>query len=330
MISNSDGNHLDELKNLFQSPSDRLIIISPFLANNIQELLSEFSFKKTKKVELITTFKPFDPEQLSKPRVLRDFFDNFKNNYPHIKVKIHIDNQLHGKIYIALNDKKRSLILGSANFTRNGLLNNHEWSFQIDNDNVIDNIIEDTFDSIEYPDVTYHQVCKACQFAEIYERDHPEWTKKPRITCDILEPIYSVENEKNTNPQYFLKPIGHSESPVLLEEQRDFSDLHQNLHFSKKKPKGVMKGDIIITTAIGAGSILSYFIVTGGLHHVTKQEIDEDPWKERWPWYMEGRNQSTEFGKEWWKFNIRRQDALNDYLGKFPNIPVTYAGGGLH
>nr|WP_320014441.1 phospholipase D family protein [uncultured Desulfobacter sp.] len=327
MISNSDGAHLDELKKLFQSHSDKVVIVSPFLAKNIQDLLSEFSFKKTQEIELITSLKPSDPEQLTKPGTLKQFFDYFKNTYPNINVKIHIDNQLHGKIYITIKGTTYSMILGSANFTRNGLSNNHEWSVKIADDVLIENIVEDIFSSIEYPDVTYHQISKACLFAEQYEKQHPEWIKKPNVHSDILKAIYSVENDKNPNPQYFLKPIGHSESPVLLKEQRNFSDLHQNLHFSKKKPKGVKKGDIVITTAVGPGSLLSYFKVTGGLHQVKQNEIDKEPWKARWPWYMEGRNLSTQFGKEWWMHNIRRQDALNEYLNKFPDIPVTYAGG---
>ena len=87
------------------------------------------------------------------------------------------------------------------------------------------------------------------------------------------------------------------------------------------------KGDILITTAVGAGSLLSYFKVTGGLQHVTEEEIRREEWKERWPWYMEGRNQSPKFGSQWWIHNIRRQDALNEFKEKYPGIAVTYAGG---
>ncbi|MBU4524130.1 MAG: phospholipase D family protein [Desulfomicrobium sp.] len=327
MVSNSGVTHFDELKKLFKTQSDKLIIISPFLANNIQELLSEFSFEESKEVELITTFKPSDPEQITKPKVLKFFFEYFKHTYPNIKIKIHINNKLHGKIYIAINGIKRSMIVGSANFTRNGLFNNHEYSLKIHDNTVIDSIIKETFNSIEYQEVTYHQICKACQFAESYEKDHPEWTQGPKIHCNILDVIYSVENKKNTSPQYFLKPIGHSKSPILLSDQCDFSALHQNLHFSKKKPKGVMKGDIIITTAVGAGSILSYYIVTGGIYHVSKTDIENDPFLERWPWYVEARNMSVEFGKEWWKHDIKRQEILNEYLKKFKDVPVTNAGG---
>lgn len=327
VISNTTGNHLDKLKELFKSLSDRIVIVSPFLANNISELLQEFDFSGVNTIELVTTFKPADAEQLTKPRVLKDFFDFFKNKHLKMKVKVHVDNQLHGKLYLSLSGHKKSLIISSANFTRNGLYDNHEWGLSVIDDNIIDTLVEEVFDAIEYFDVTYNQIARACLFAEQYSKDFPDWTKKPKIHSDILESVYSVDDTKNTEPKYFLKPIGHSESPILLEEKRDFSDLHQNLHFSKRKPQGVKKGDYVITTAVGPGSLLSYFKVTGGLQYVTDEEIRRDGWKERWPWYMEGRNQSPKFGSQWWIHNIRRQDALNEFLQKHPKTPATYAGG---
>lgn len=327
VISNSKGNHLDDLRALFQSSANRLIIVSPFLASNIVELLNEFSFDNIEKIELVTTFKPNDAEQLSKPEVLKEFYDYFKGKYPAIVIKIHVDNYLHGKLYISIMGPTRSLILSSANFTRNGLCNNHEWGLRVNDDNIIDAIIDDLFNSIEYPDVTYTQIKRACLFADQYKRLHPEWTKKPAVSSDILESVYSDNDTSNTEPQYFLKPVGVTESPILLEDQQDFSDIHQNLHFSKKKPKGVRKGDILITVAVTAGSLLSYFKVTGGLQEVTEDEIRRDEWKERWPWYMEGRNQSPKFGGQWWIHNIQRKNALSEFLDKYPDVAVTYAGG---
>jgi hypothetical protein len=171
------------------------------------------------------------------------------------------------------------------------------------------------------------EIKRACLFADQYNRDHLDWGKKPDIFSDILDKVYSVEDESNTNPQYFLKPVGVSESPILLEDEKEFTDLHENLHFSKKKPKGVRKGDVLITVAVTAGSLLSYYKVTGGLQEVTQEEVARDRWKERWPWYMEGRNLSPQFGGEWWVHNIQRKDALNEFLEKYPGVPVTSAGG---
>lgn len=327
IISNDKINHLSHLKDMFQGSIDQLIIASPYLASDFPTLLSEFSFSKVSQLDLITTFKPLDIEQITKPKTLKSFFDFFKNNYPNIKIKLHVDNHLHGKLYISTNGKRKNAIISSANFTINGLRNNHEWGVQIDDIDAIDRIIEELFESIEFLDVTDVQIRKACMFAEQYEKDNPKWTEKPRVTSDILDVIYSDDNKTNTDPKYYLKPIGHVESPVLLEDQQDFSDLHQNLHFSKKKPKGVRKGDIVITTAVGAGSLLSYFKVTGGLQEATQEEIKKDAWKERWPWYMEGRNQSIQFASQWWRYNIRQQDALSEFMNAYPEIPVTSAGG---
>ena len=211
MVSNSEKNHLDELRVHFQSDASRLIIASPFLAQNIRELLSEFTFTDVEIIELVTTIKPQDAEQLTKPIILRDFFEYFKELYPKIKVKLHIDNHLHGKLYLTITNSTRSLLLSSANFTRNGLCKNHEWGLAVNDDSVIDELINDLFESIEYQDVTYTQVKRACLFADQYKREHPEWTQKPNITSDILDSVYSVENTSNTNPNYFLKPVGVTE-----------------------------------------------------------------------------------------------------------------------
>lgn len=327
MVSNTDKDHLSILKKLVGDETDRLIIVSPFLASDITSLLQELSLGKVRLFELITTFKPKDAEQLTKPFILKDLFEYFSDNHPEKKLQVHVDNSLHGKIYIVTKGQFREMIVTSANFTRNGLSNNHEWGLGTNDDEVIDAVITDLFDSIEYLDVTYTQIKRACLFADQYNRDHPDWIEKPDIFSDILESVYSVEDESNTNPQYFLKPVGVSESPILLEDEEDFSSLHENLHFSKKKPKGVRKGDVLITVAVTAGSLLSYYKVTGGLQEVTQEEIARDPWKERWPWYMEGRNLSPQFGGQWWVHNIQRKDVLNEFLETHPGIPVTSAGG---
>lgn len=327
IISNISTNHLEALKNLFTQDATRIVIVSPFLAKQIKNLFSEFKYSNITQVDLITTCKPNDPEQITKPNILKETWEFFQNNYPKINLKIHLNNKLHGKLYFALGAENKSMILSSANFTRNGLINNHEWGVEIFDINIIDDTLEEIFNTIEKAELTKNQILKACSFVEQYNKINPEWQKKPNIVCDIMETIYSDENIKNPNPQYFLKPIGHKESPIILSEKRDFSDLHQNLHFSKRKPKNVRKGDMLITTAIGAGSLLSYFTVIGGLEIVSESEIENDPWKERWPYFMEGRNQSTKFGKNWWKYNLRRQDLVKEFTELFPGVPVTSAGG---
>lgn len=327
LISNNGENHLSELKRLICKDTRKLVIVSPFLATDIKKLLREFSLEEVELIELITTFKPKDPEQLTKPFVLKDLFEYVYENLPKTKLKVHVDNDLHGKIYIIMKEELHEMIVSSANFTLNGLSNNHEWGLETDDLSIIKNVLTEVFDAIEYQDITYSQIKKACDHAAQYNRENPDWRAKPDIFSDILDVVYSVEDNTNTDPQYFLKPVGVTEFPILLEDKREFTDLHENLHFSKKKPKGVRKGDVLITVAVTAGSLLSYYKVTGGLQEVTQAEISKEHWKKRWPWYMEGRNLSIKFGGEWWIHNIQRKDALNEFLENHPGVPVTYAGG---
>lgn len=326
LISNISDSHKNYLLKLLTECDGSLIIVSPFIADGMLDFLEEFNFDNFDRIELITTFKANDPEQLTKPFQLRDFLSFFKNRYPDAEVVIHVNNSLHGKLYIAGRNHKK-MILTSGNFTRNGMTENHEWGIWIEDNDIIQKALEELFDNIDYPELSYNQLKKACMFAEKYAADNPKWSKPPNISCDILESVYSDADDHNSNPQYFLKPIGDSDHPVTLDSQEDFSSLHQNLHFSKRKPKGVRKGDYVITTAVGAGSLLSYFRVTGGLQHVTEEEIKREPWMGRWPWYMEGRNNSPEFGREWWMHNIRRQEMLDEFRKLHPDIPVTQAGG---
>jgi len=329
LISNTstEYNHKHAIQDLLCLCKGKFIIVSPFLASEMNVFLDQFDFRNINEIDLITTFKPREVEQLTKPFQLKEFLGHFKSKYPTIKVSINVNNDLHGKLYIA-KDHELKMILTSANFTQNGMMINHEWGVLISENEVIDNAIEDIYNNIDYPEISAHQIDKACAFATEYiKQNKPDPREKVVVVGDILESVYSDSDIKNTEPKYFLKPIGHSENPITLESERDFSELLQKLHFSKKMPKAVRKGDYIITTAVGAGSLLSYFKVTGSITKSTDEEIQNHAWIERWPWYVEARNHSTKFGKNWWKHNLRRQDLLKDFKSQFPNVAVTFAGG---
>jgi HKD family nuclease len=327
LISNIGTNHLSQLRELLAVESDRFVIVSPFLSQSMGSFLSEVDFSKLKRLDLITTFKPEDLEQLSKPYQLKSFLEYFAHNAPALDVRIHIDNQLHGKMYLRVTGQTITLLLSSANFTFKGMIENHEWGLLTEDQDTAQRALEEAYGAIEFPEISRLQIAKACEFADHYRKLNPSWTVQPKVHVDILTAVYSDVDKSNHAPKYFLKPIGESEDPVLLEDKQDFSALHQNLHFSKKKPTGVMKGDVVITTAVGPGSLLSYFRVTGTLRHVTEEEIAKDDWKRRWPWYLEGRNQSPAFGASWWTHNLRRQDLLEEFRNLHPEIPVTAAGG---
>ena len=158
IISNTSSTHLAFIKDLFASCSGRVVIASPFLAQSVKDLLKKFTFSNVKEMTIITTFKTDNLEQLSKPFQLKDFFEFFMENYPHVKINIHISNGLHGKIYACINEKCSSLVITSANFTNNGLLHNDEWGYLVDNESEISYIIDDLYSTIDYFEVTYNQI----------------------------------------------------------------------------------------------------------------------------------------------------------------------------
>ncbi|WP_368232762.1 phospholipase D family protein [Aeromonas sp. s3] len=167
LLSNENNLQVEHLKDIIKSCDERVVIISPYLAEDMKSFLNNFDFSSVKKVELITTFKPKDLEQITKPFQLKDFYHFFHARYPKINVKVHVDNNLHGKLYFSLG-KTRKLILTSGNFTSNGLFHNHEWGILITDNDLIEEALNQAFDLIDFPDVTNFQIERACLFADVY------------------------------------------------------------------------------------------------------------------------------------------------------------------
>jgi hypothetical protein len=325
LISNSTNPHKGVLNSLLRECHGTLFIASPYLAETMGAFLEEFDFSNVTHIDLMTTLKPNDPEQLTKPFQLKDFFDHFKSKYPKTQVHVHIDNHLHGKLYI-LGKTNRKMIITSANFTNKGMVGNHEFGHLIDNDTLIQQTLDELQKCIEYKELSYEQIQKACLFSETYRTQNPDWIKTPSIQCDILKTVCADTDPKNVSPKYYLKPLGDlKKEPINWDSQRDFSELNQRIHF-KKAPEGIRKGDVIITTAIGCGALLSYFYVTLGPKKMTSLELKKEPRCERWSWYVEGRNQSPIFVKKWSVAKLNRDDLSNEFIELYPDIALTKAG----
>ncbi len=329
LVSNGvDQSHLTEMQELLADKPDEVIIVSPFLARNIGDLLSQLEFEGTDKLILITTFIPKNKEQLTKPFQLRQLKVFLREKYPQMSVKIHINNSLHGKLYFFSYENSKKLLVSSANFTFNGMLHNSEWGVLHEDKALVEQAKEEVFADIDIEGLTDTQLKNACLHAQTYLNNNPSWVEEPDIIADILAVIRSGEDDANVNPKYFIKPIGHTEGKILKEEKGDFSDEFQNQHFStSRKPNGVRKGDYLITTAVGAGSLLSYFKVTGLPELATEEEIAREEWLKRWGWYVETKNQSPEFGSLWWKHDLQRNLLVDEFLAKHPELKVTKVGG---
>ena len=327
-ISNLERNHFSIIAEQFENELREVIFVSPFLANNLTKLFKDVSSISIERAILVTTFKPNDPEQLTKPSQLKSFFNWVKINLPNATPTIHIDNYLHGKIYIFKGEKEKAIVT-SANLTRNGLYQYHEWGVLIENINIINQIESEILEHVDYLHLTEAMVTKMEMFADFYSRNNHEIIsgELSKFRSDICDDVYNEARNTDHEPRYWLKPIGVTEKPILKEDQVDFSDLHQHLAFSKKGTGNIRAGDILITVGVGCACILSYFEVIGTPVEATYEEKLEDPDKKRWPWSIEGRCLSQNYGAKWWLYDLNRIQLLQQYIELYPSKPVTKSGG---
>ena len=138
VVNNSRGNHIEEVKELLAN-SNKALIVSPFISLTVIDKMKNWLTSGFHELTLITTLKEKDPDQLRKVPVLMELFRLKKTRGFHLTVKI--DNQLHGKVYIGKRDSNYTgAIVTSANFTENGLENNHEWGVVINDQMTISDI----------------------------------------------------------------------------------------------------------------------------------------------------------------------------------------------
>ena len=326
VTSNLSSYHGSRISELLSEGHDELFFVSPYLARDFEALFIKDDFSSVNVITLVTTLKKNDQDQITKPKSLESFYQLMHAKCPKAKVKVHIDNSLHGKIYIFKKDDSLKAIVSSANLTQSGFYHNHEWGLLIDDSNAISQLESEVLECIDYADITESMVDRLLMYSDQQKRDNPDCVKVVKPNSDILDCVYNEGKNNNDNPKYYLKPIGVSEEPILKKDQEDFSDLHQNLDFSIKGTGAIRAGDIVITTAVGCGCLLSHFQITGSPKEATHDEKQADPWKKRWPWHIEGRNLSMNYGGAWWNHDLDRKVLLDEFLDQYPNEPVTQAG----
>lgn len=327
VTSNLGMSHGGLFESLLADGFEELFWASPFLSSDLIQLLGKYNFASVKSLSLVTTLKRNDSDQITKPNALKSFYNLANQLCTSAKIRLHVNNSLHGKVYIFRKPGKAIAIVTSANLTQNGLFNNHEWGIKLDDETLVDQLQSEIIESIEYPEISEYLVDRLVMFSDQYLRENPDWGRSVVPTSDVLESVYNQSANVTNEPRYYLKPVGVSEDPIYKEHKRDFSDLHQDLAFSKKGTGAIQAGDIVITTAVGCGCLLSCFTITGSPKEATHEEKLENPWKERWPWQIEGRNMTVEYGGSWWEYDLDRSVLLDEYLELYPDKAVTRAGG---
>ena len=309
IINNLSGNHYQRIIDIAQS-ADTLYIVSPFLMESFDTIFSEFKEMGVKKIHLITTLKNKDMDLLRKANALYSFCTLCDESG--IKYEICVDNKLHGKIYAATKNGIYTCgMLTSANFTESGLNHNHEWGLWIDDPRTLKNLIKEVLSVCSKP-LSDESISGIINKVDDYfkTKTEPEQSKPDLSIDEFIDFGISVSDKR-----YFIKPEGHSESHYPETAKLD-SDI-ATLNFSKRKPRSVRVGDILICYAVGSTKLLGYFEV---LTSPVFSGNDED----RWPWSIQGKNLCPVYSENWTHHN----NTLGMVKDAFTvDAPITYNGG---
>lgn len=304
------NNHLTKMKKM-AAKADMLIIISPFVADDIFKLIE--AMKSINKITLYTTLQKYD-DTAHKAIALYKFYEYCRGK--NIDLLIKIDDNLHGKVYMFYEGiKPRGFILTSGNFTENGLVNNNEYGLCVV-DSEKQKEMADIIMSINTYDLSYIQLC------EIYDEAIKFIKKHPVVKQEQFK-VHKLINKKpsatqNGSIKYYLKPVGTSQNPFI--KPMIIKDVDM-LGFGKN-PKSMNKGDVLLLHSVGPSSIVGYYVITSDEAFYIKNG-DND----RWPWKVEAECHSSKFSTNWWDYELKTQELINEFLAENPGEHITAAGG---
>ena len=325
-----DEGHFSELAILFRQASS-VTLVSPFLSVDMKELLGSFDLSRLMYLHLITTLPPRTKEQFRKLDSIVSLMDLVQElgHTNKVVLRVSIDNRLHGKVYVFRNagDVPFAALVTSANFTEAGLQHNHEWGVLLDDPAILDALEISVRDSTEYVEITVEDAIAMLEAADAYRAAHGDPINTDEVDLDLNSVLMPRGKplEHMISTTIWLKPIGSTDQPILPE--RDFSQDHSKIHFSKRCPRAVSVGDVLIACGVGPGMVLTYYTVISAPVKIPTDEMDE-PWKQRWPWYVMAKNEAINFGGQWSRLGLRIYELAEQYLaGSSVGATLTAAGG---
>lgn len=303
-------NHFTKLKKL-AAKADTLIIVSPFVSDDISKLIEEMT--TIKKITLYTTLQKYD-DTAQKAIALYKFHEFCEEKG--IDLLIKIDDNLHGKVYLFYDGiKAKGFVLTSGNFTENGLVNNNEYGLCVE-DADKQKEMADILMSINTYDLSYMQLC------EIYDEALKFIKKHPVVPQEKFK-VHKLINKKpsasqNGSLKYYLKPVGTSHAPFVKPMVIKEVDM---LGFGKN-PRTMQKGDVLLLHSVGPSSIVGYYTIITDEAVYNKNDDDD-----RWPWKVQAECHSSKFSANWWDYELKTQELIDEFLEKNPGKHITVAGG---
>ena len=289
ITENVVGTHIGRLKEI-AAKSDKLIVVSPFLADDMSKIVKQMS--TIKYVDIYTNLDGFGvaPSIIKSLHAFSDYCDKSG-----IKLNMYYDNELHGKVYLFYKgDTPTGFIIGSSNFTDKGLEKNKEYGLAVTDSSIQEAMYEMIKEQLHCGISTVHLddlYKKAIEF----EKNNP--VPKPKVfkaTCII-------KTKESVQTRYLVKSIGrrdkwHPEEPLVKDIKLGFSNTN------------VYKGDILIINAIGHTKLVGIYMVADD----TWEEYLDGP-DDKWPYKYTLKCLTKEFSQKWWLYDIKTMALADDF-----------------
>lgn len=311
ILNNINSNHYNHIKSLLLNANE-IYIISPFLMESFEVFFHEIKDIGIKRITLTTTLKDNSPDLFKKANSLFSFCINCLSH--NIDYRVHIDNKLHGKIYIASKDGEPLRgIITSANFTEAGLGYNHEWGVQVDDPVQLKKLLDDIF-RVSSCALSKEELENIIVKIDSYSKDFGE-PKVPNPDLKVNRFIRHMIEISKSDKRFFIKPVGWSGQHFSTD--RTLSGDVETLHFSKRRPAAVRVGDVLICYAVGTTKLLGYF-------EVREEPIYSIAESDRWPWSVKAKNLCPNYSERWTAFDNTIFSIQASYNA---DMPITYVGG---
>lgn len=306
IIENPKNPHINAVKSLL-ARSGQAIIVSPFISDDAVGMFRK-EFAKLKSLTLVTTFKRADYDQIKKIPIFRSLFSSCDAKRTALSIKI--DNQLHGKVYIGIKEGQYiGAIITSANFTRNGLISNHEWGYYTEDSQEI-RLMEEQITQDTECDIDRDALSTMEKAISIWGLSSS--ATHPKVGIDLLDMVRPAHISRGDKITFWLKPLGTIENPIAPEIRFDYNPFRMTF---ARGVKSIKEGDNIIAYAVKSRKILSVFTATpekGMIDHFEKER------EKRWPYYVMCDNRAMQFGANWSKMNLSLDSLSKSFLSSHP------------
>jgi hypothetical protein len=123
--------------------------------------------------------------------------------------------------------------------------------------------------------------------------------------------------------QFWIKPVGDRKATV--DEGEVFTTSIINVHFAKE-PIGVKLGNILIVFRVGVSKIVYVGEAISLPKEATEEDIQENSWRNRWPWELQAKNLTPEYGANWSKYSLKPFSLEKEYNQQNPEERVNLGG----